>query len=157
MAVTVLRADTGIDTAVGNSLVFGVAWLVGDRQRHAREEAAHEHRRAEELERSRDETARRAVADERLRIARELHDVVAHAMSVIVVQAGTGRVVIDDAPDKAREALASIETTSRAGPGGDAAPARPCSGPTDDVTAGPTAAAPRPRAWPTSTGSWRRP
>ncbi len=113
MAVTVLRADTGVDTVIGNSLVFGVAWVVGDRQRHAREEAAREHRRAEVLERTRDEMARRAVAEERLRIARELHDVVAHAMSVIVVQAGTGRVVIDDAPDKAREALAAIETTSR--------------------------------------------
>jgi signal transduction histidine kinase len=113
MAVIVLRANTGVDTAIGNALVFGVAWLVGDRQRHAREETAREHRRVEELERTRDELARRAVADERLRIARELHDVVAHAMSVIVVQAGTGRVVIDDAPDKAREALASIETTSR--------------------------------------------
>ncbi|HEX7275875.1 MAG TPA: sensor histidine kinase [Acidimicrobiales bacterium] len=113
MALVVLRADVGLDTVVGNSLVFGVAWLVGDRQRHAREEAAQERQRAEEVERSRDENARRAVAAERLRIARELHDVVAHAMSVIVVQAGTGRVVIDDDPGQARDALAAIETTSR--------------------------------------------
>ena len=123
MVVTVLRADTGVDTAVGNALVFGVAWLVGDRQRHAREEAAREHRRAEELERSRDETARRAVADERLRIARELHDVVAHAMSVIVVQAGTGRVVIDDAPDKARGGAGVDRDHQPHRPGRDAAPA----------------------------------
>ncbi|HEX7166375.1 MAG TPA: sensor histidine kinase, partial [Acidimicrobiales bacterium] len=54
-----------------------------------------------------------AVADERLRIARELHDVVAHAMSVIAVQAGTGRFVIRESPDVAAGALAAIETTSR--------------------------------------------
>jgi signal transduction histidine kinase len=48
-----------------------------------------------------------------LRIARELHDVVAHSMSVIAVQAGTGRLVIDDEPEHARRALASIEETSK--------------------------------------------
>jgi signal transduction histidine kinase len=113
MAIALVPTSMGVDTAVGNALVFGVAWLVGDRQRQAQTQATAERRRAEELERTREELARRAVLDERLRIARELHDVVAHAMSVIVVQAGTGRVVIDDEPDKARAALASIETTSR--------------------------------------------
>jgi signal transduction histidine kinase len=113
MVAVLLHVGVGPDTAVGNTVVFGVAWLLGDRQRQAREEVADEQRRAEAAERTRDETARRAVAEERLRIARELHDVVAHAMSVIAVQAGTGRVVIDDAPAKAREALATIETTSR--------------------------------------------
>jgi signal transduction histidine kinase len=48
-----------------------------------------------------------------LRIARELHDVVAHSMSVIAVQAGTGRMVIDDDAEHARRALASIEETSK--------------------------------------------
>jgi signal transduction histidine kinase len=53
------------------------------------------------------------VADERLRIARELHDVVAHSISVITVQAGFGHLVIDKQPAKARDALAAIETTGR--------------------------------------------
>jgi signal transduction histidine kinase len=54
-----------------------------------------------------------AVAEERLRIARELHDVVAHSMSVIAVQAGYGQYVIDVSPDGARDALGAIQATSR--------------------------------------------
>jgi signal transduction histidine kinase len=54
-----------------------------------------------------------AVAEERLRIARELHDVVAHSMSVIAVQAGYGQYVIDNSPGDAREALGAIQATSR--------------------------------------------
>jgi signal transduction histidine kinase len=59
------------------------------------------------------QAASSAVADERLRIARELHDVVAHSMSVIAVQAGYGQYVIDDSPDGARDALGAIQITSR--------------------------------------------
>jgi signal transduction histidine kinase len=59
------------------------------------------------------QAASRAVAEERLRIARELHDVVAHSMSVIAVQAGFGQYVIDEQPGKAREALGAIQATSR--------------------------------------------
>ena len=54
-----------------------------------------------------------AVAEERLRIARELHDVVAHSMSVIAVQAGYGQYVIDRSPSDARDALGAIQATSR--------------------------------------------
>jgi signal transduction histidine kinase len=59
------------------------------------------------------QAASSAVAQERLRIARELHDVVAHSMSVIAVQAGFGQYVIDDSPRDAREALGAIQATSR--------------------------------------------
>ncbi len=59
------------------------------------------------------QAAHSAVAEERLRIARELHDVVAHSMSVIAVQAGYGQYVIDVSPDGAREALGAIQATSR--------------------------------------------
>jgi signal transduction histidine kinase len=59
------------------------------------------------------QAANSAVAEERLRIARELHDVVAHSMSVIAVQAGYGQYVIDVSPDGAREALGAIQATSR--------------------------------------------
>ena len=59
------------------------------------------------------EEAQRTVIEERLRIARELHDVMAHSMSVIAVQAGVGRHVITGHPDEAAKALAAIETVSR--------------------------------------------
>jgi signal transduction histidine kinase len=60
-----------------------------------------------------EQAANSAVAEERLRIARELHDVVAHSMSVIAVQAGYGQYVIDASPDGARDALGAIQATSR--------------------------------------------
>ncbi|WP_067460987.1 sensor histidine kinase [Actinomadura macra] len=59
------------------------------------------------------ERAKRGVAEERLRIARELHDVVAHGMSVITVQAGFGALVIDERPGEARDALEAIQATGR--------------------------------------------
>jgi signal transduction histidine kinase len=69
--------------------------------------------RAEALEREKEEEARRAVVDERLHIARELHDVVAHSMGVIAVQASVGEHVIDDDPQEAKRALAAISGVSR--------------------------------------------
>lgn len=91
------------DTLVGNLVILAAAWFLGDGARGRREDALSEQQRL----------ARQAVSDERLRIARELHDVVAHSMSVIAVQAGTGRMVIDDDPEHARRALTSIEETSK--------------------------------------------
>jgi signal transduction histidine kinase len=113
MLVAVSASGARADTMAGNTVVFGAAWLLGDRQRRAVEQAAAERERAAEMARTRESMARQAVAEERLRIARELHDVVAHAMSVITVQAGTARMVIDESPGVAREALGAIETTSR--------------------------------------------
>jgi signal transduction histidine kinase len=93
--------------------VIAVAWVlghfVGDRQVYA----AQLEERTAELERAREELARRAVAEERLRLARELHDVVAHAMSVIAVQSGVGAHVADTRPEEVGKALAAIEATSR--------------------------------------------
>ena len=69
---------------------------------------------AGDMERVRAEQARRAVAEERLRLARELHDVVAHSISVIAVQSGVGAHVAKTQPEEAAKALAAIEATSRA-------------------------------------------
>ncbi|HEV8648870.1 MAG TPA: sensor histidine kinase [Actinomycetes bacterium] len=101
-------------TLVTLAVVLGVVWLLGDSSRRRQAAVAAAEERAVQLERAREELASRAVAAERLRIARELHDVVAHSMSVIAVQSGTGRLVIDTQPDEARRALEAIEDTSRA-------------------------------------------
>lgn len=113
MLVAVAASDAGFDTMVADAVAFAVAGLLGDRQRRAVAEAATERARAAELARTREQLARQAVVEERLRIARELHDIVAHAMSVITVQAGTARMVMDGSPDVARDALGAIEGTSR--------------------------------------------
>jgi signal transduction histidine kinase len=80
-----------------------IAWFTGYIVRQRRRYAV----------RLQDEAASKAVAEERLRIARELHDVVAHSMSVIAVQAGYGQYVIDSQPADARTALGAIQATSR--------------------------------------------
>jgi len=90
-----------------------VAWLAAENIRHRRSRWAELKARAERLERERGEAARRAVTEERLRIARELHDVIAHSMSVVAVQSAVGNHVIDTQPQQARQALAAIEATSR--------------------------------------------
>jgi signal transduction histidine kinase len=90
-----------------------VGWFAGENARARHAFAREMIQRATERERQREQRIRQAAAEERLRIARELHDVVAHAMTVIAVRAGAGRVVLDTQPDEAREALSIIETTSR--------------------------------------------
>ena len=100
-------------TPVVNTLILGAAWLLG----HfvgVRRAYTDQLERTAELERARAELARRAVAEERLRLARELHDVVAHSISVIAVQSGVGAHVASTQPEEAAKALAAIEATSRA-------------------------------------------
>jgi len=100
-------------TVVSNGLIIGAAWLLGHFVGRRRAYAARLERTAE-LERTRAEQARRAVTEERLRLARELHDVVAHSISVIAVQSGVGAHVASTQPEEAAKALAAIEATSRA-------------------------------------------
>jgi signal transduction histidine kinase len=101
----------------GDFVVMGPAWAgiwLAGRLVRAREQDARRLRElAQALERERVEEARLAVAEERTRIARELHDVVAHAMSTIVLEAGAERVNLDDGQASARKALHSIERTGR--------------------------------------------
>ena len=96
-----------------NVLYFAGAYYFGERawkgamQRHALEQ------RTADLEREREVTAAQAVALDRVRIARELHDVVAHHVSVMGVQAGAARMVIDQDPAASKQMLAGIEESAR--------------------------------------------
>jgi signal transduction histidine kinase len=92
-------------------MILGGAWLAGRATCHWREREQTLKRLTVELERQREESARAAVAEERVRIARELHDVVAHSIGVIVLQARGGRRSLASDPDETREALCTIETT----------------------------------------------
>jgi signal transduction histidine kinase len=105
----------GLDTVgvVGNAAIFTVAWVMGFAIRTRRESEAARLREAEERAEVERQRTARIVAEERLRIAQELHDVVAHSMSVIAVQAGVGSHVLDTQPEQARQALDAISTTSR--------------------------------------------
>jgi signal transduction histidine kinase len=105
---------TGAVTWLVNLGVVAAAWLLGHFAHNYRAYAARLEERTAELERAREELARRAVVEERLRLARELHDVVAHAMSVIAVQSGVGAHIATTQPKEARRSLAAIEATSRA-------------------------------------------
>ncbi|MFI8836668.1 sensor histidine kinase [Streptomyces afghaniensis] len=91
----------------------GIGATAGDavRSRRAFVQAIRE--RAERAERTREEEARRRVAEERLRIARDLHDVVAHHIALVNVQAGVAAHVMDKRPDQAKEALAHVREASR--------------------------------------------
>jgi hypothetical protein len=88
------------------------AILLGDTMRNRRELAAQAEARAEQAEPTRDEEARRRVTEERLAIARELHDVVAHTIALINVQAGVAAHVFDTNPDQARQAFEHIRTAT---------------------------------------------
>jgi signal transduction histidine kinase len=96
-----------------NLALFTATWLGGLAMRSRATASAARLAEAEERAEVERQQAARSVAEERLRIAQELHDVVAHSMSVIAVQAGMGVHVIDDQPDAAKQALESISRTSR--------------------------------------------
>ncbi|MEO5841170.1 MAG: sensor histidine kinase [Acidimicrobiales bacterium] len=98
---------------VGTTVSFGGAWIFGTAMRHRRDVMMERLREAEQRATIETERHARAVAEERLRIAQELHDVVAHSMSVIAVQAGVGAHVLDNDPAEARRSLENIAITSR--------------------------------------------
>lgn len=95
-------------------VLFGIGWLAGYalRERAAQAEAAEE--RATRAEREREAAARIAVAEERARIARELHDIVAHAVSVMVLQIGAVRHKLPKTLEEDKEALTGVERAGRA-------------------------------------------
>lgn len=96
-----------------NVAFFGGAYLFGERAYASAMDKAALEERTIELERERERTAAQAVALDRVRIARELHDVVAHHVSAMGVQAGAARTVFEQNPDAARTALTGIESSAR--------------------------------------------
>jgi signal transduction histidine kinase len=98
---------------LGRILPLAIPWLVGDSVGVNRRYVDALEDRAHRLERERAAEAARAVAEEHARIGRELHDVIAHNLSVMVVQAAAARDVFDANPGRARDALDAIERTGR--------------------------------------------
>ncbi|MGW3916200.1 sensor histidine kinase [Streptomyces sp. NPDC005070] len=103
----------GVFIAIFQTVPFALAWVLGDSIRTRRAYLAQLEERAARLEKEREAQAKVAVAAERARIARELHDVVAHNVSVMVVQADGAAYVMDTAPEQARKALETISGTGR--------------------------------------------
>ncbi|QQM39076.1 sensor histidine kinase [Streptomyces liliifuscus] len=104
LAVRVLSGwGIGTTTELIVALMSVIAWLIGDSMHQSRVHA----------EQVRAQAAAQAVTAERLRIARELHDMVAHTIGIVALQAGAARRVIDTRPELAREALGEVENASR--------------------------------------------
>ncbi|HVL80212.1 MAG TPA: sensor histidine kinase [Actinomycetota bacterium] len=110
----VLTRDVGVpfEAAVGLA-IFAVAWYLGVLSHVRRRYTMVLEERARSLEAEREADRRRAAVEERTRIARELHDIVAHRVSLMTVQAGAAGAVMDTDPRAAREAIGAVETAGR--------------------------------------------
>jgi len=117
IGVTAIVAHNDPQGGAGNfvfsTVAFTVAWAIGFALSHKFREADEARERLTRAERERIERARLAVADERTRIARELHDVVGHSVSVMTVQASAARRLLKPHQEKEREALLVVEQTGR--------------------------------------------
>jgi signal transduction histidine kinase len=102
-----------LDEFVSTGVILITAFVLGDNLRRRRQHVADLAERAERAEREQGLLAERRVAAERTRIARDLHDVVAHSVSVMVIQAAAARRNLEAAPESAAEALEAIEATGR--------------------------------------------
>jgi len=104
--VDAITTDSPRSDAIGGAFIVFVVWYVGRRVRHSGE-------RSVLLERERVAQENRVIAEERARIARELHDVVAHGVSLMTVQAGAAKTVVIADPESAVQAMAAVEQTGR--------------------------------------------
>ena len=107
------RGTLGPAESISTYATYGVGWALGVYARSRREYTNVVEERASLLEREREVQAREAVADERARIARELHDVVGHALNLIVIQSGGAQRVLESRPEVVRHSLVSIESAGR--------------------------------------------
>ena len=117
IVVSIAATFDGLETVVviaSNYVVFGTAWLLGDWVRGRRERLAALEERARRLEADRADAEERAARRERNRIARELHDIVAHSLSVMVIHAGAARRDLEREDDERAERIQTIEETGRA-------------------------------------------
>jgi len=114
-SMSVVRAglDPGLEWEPVSTLFVAIPWVAGRAIRRQRQQADELRRLARELEREREERARAAVVEERTRIARELHDVVAHSVSVIAVQADAAEAALARDPERSRAPVAAIKQTAR--------------------------------------------
>ena len=103
-----------LSTAFGEWVFYSIAWAFGKTILQRERRGDRLEAKTAELERGREEQILAAVAHERALIARELHDVVAHSVSLMVLQAGAARQALDHHPEKARAPLLSVEATGRA-------------------------------------------
>jgi signal transduction histidine kinase len=97
----------------GSYFFYTIAWILGKTIQHRNELSRRLADRAETLEQTRDAEVEQAVSDERSRMARELHDVVSHSVSLMTLQAGAARQALDVHPQRARQQLLGIESTGR--------------------------------------------
>jgi signal transduction histidine kinase len=113
VALGVADGRTDWQGLVSTGVLFAASIILGDNMRRRRERAAELVERAERAERERELVATQRVQQERTRIARELHDVVAHSVSVMIIQAGAARRQVVSNPQQAIGVLETIETTGR--------------------------------------------
>jgi signal transduction histidine kinase len=113
--IVIARQDVrvGLDEVVWGIVFGGAICVIAYTLQRRTARAAELEERAARLEREREERTRAAVEAERRRIARELHDVIAHTVSVMTVQAGAARLLLDDDPERAIGPLLSVEETGR--------------------------------------------
>jgi signal transduction histidine kinase len=111
--VVIQGGDGGVADFLTVSLLAVFALLIGMAFHERNRRNAELEERADRLERERDSEARAAVAEERTRIAREMHDVVAHSLSVMVVQAEAAEAMLDTDPERARRPLVAVQDTGR--------------------------------------------
>lgn len=108
-----LVGELDLGSFISSTVVLVTGFVLGDNLRRRRDAADALQERAERAERERELIAQREVNAERARIARELHDVVAHSVSVMVIQAGAARRSLSSSPANAEQALTNIEETGR--------------------------------------------
>ena len=109
---SLVRYGLGPEVVAG-AVVWGLAWFAGDRLRQRRERIESEEERARQAARETEREARLASAEERTRIARDLHDSAGHAVNVILVQAGAARLLLERDPSRSRAAIETIEDVAR--------------------------------------------
>lgn len=107
------REDIRVADEIGNIAIFVVVWGLARAVRSRQHLAEELEDRAAVLEREQEGQRQAAIAEERARIARELHDIVAHAVSIMVLQAGGARQLLGDGQDRVRESLLAVEQAGR--------------------------------------------